>query len=396
MQNTFQNWLGLFLITVLAGAMLIAYSAPALPGAVKGQLWVALMALAALSLAIFLVNRSVYTWLVRHQQLKQSAGKLREAILIINHRGVVEEVNESFEDIAGLKAGDLHNKPLQSIMVGHPPLQHLVQPLLKVLITGQKRTNNQIICCTAGNSALLSVDYHPLYFGEKITGALLLAHPLEIMRDKHYLFETIEAERKKISIEIHDWIGRNMSSIIHNLDYLLRVHQGSIGGELLAGLEELRTKCQSAAVDMRSIMNNIHPYLLDSVGLISALESYNLSFEQTHRIKVYMFFHRRDINLEKNTAIVIYRIIQEAMSNVAKHSDASEIDIYFKEDEKTLKVEVVDNGSGREGDFEAGKGLWGMKERAVLIGGELVYRRSSGGFYVALSIPLGAEENLNA
>jgi signal transduction histidine kinase len=173
------------------------------------------------------------------------------------------------------------------------------------------------------------------------------------------------------------------------LDYILRAND-QLQESVYTDLSRLRTHCQTAAMDMRSIMNDIHPYLIDRVGLISALESYVNNLEQMHGINVYMFYQNRILKTDRASEIMIYRIIQEALINVVKHSRASEVDIYFKEERETLKIEVLDNGSP-PGDIVAGKGLWGMKERANLIGGDIVYSGGEAGFSLVLTVPIRME-----
>jgi signal transduction histidine kinase len=141
-------------------------------------------------------------------------------------------------------------------------------------------------------------------------------------------------------------------------------------------------------------MNDIHPYLIERVGLISALESYVANFEQMHNIRVYLYYQNKKLHLKKEAEIIIYRIVQEALSNVIKHSNATEVDIYFKEENNTLKVEIMDNGQVPE-DYAAGKGLWGMKERANLIGGDLVFGGDESGFSVILTVPASTEGDRN-
>ncbi|MGB9804826.1 sensor histidine kinase, partial [Desulfofundulus sp.] len=114
--------------------------------------------------------------------------------------------------------------------------------------------------------------------------------------------------------------------------------------------------------------------------------------------KVYIFYHQRSLKLGRDREIFIYRIIQEALTNVARHSEATEVDIHFNETGDTLQVEILDNGGIQEEKPVPGKGLWGMKERARFIGGNLAYGFKDGGFCVSLTVPLteggkGSEEN---
>jgi signal transduction histidine kinase len=182
------------------------------------------------------------------------------------------------------------------------------------------------------------------------------------------------------------------------LDHLLRQSNDLAPGgadAIRKDLEQLRTHCQHAAVDMRNIMNEIHPYLVDKMGLIPALESYVSYFEKAYGIETRIYYESHTLKLETWEEIAIYRIVQEALTNVIKYSAASKVEIHFAVRGGTLKIEVKDNGPPGEKPVE-GKGLWGMKERAKLLGGNLAYGYAAGGFVVTLTIPINWEETSSA
>ena len=360
--------------------------------AMENSFWVFSALLVAVALVLLVYGRMqiVSPMLFRHHHLVNLAQLTGEALVVIDKRGRVSAVNTAGEKLLHVCTRDVEREPLNEVMVRYPLLQELLQPLLDLASKEAEAVNKQVILEYGGQRALLSADYHPLYFAGQLSGAMLVTRPVEIHKDKRYLFDAIEAERKKISIEIHDWVGRNMSTIIHSLDYTLKTGAGRVPADLHEDLVKVRSQCQSAAMDMRGIMNDIHPYLIDKVGLLSALESYVTRFEQIHGRKVYIFYRDRVLNLGKAEEIIVYRIIQEALTNVVKHSNADEVDIYFKETEGSLQVEVMDNGEPQD-QLAAGNGLWGMKERANLIGGDLVCNGGETGFAVTLTVPVTAE-----
>lgn len=340
------------------------------------------------------MRKIVYPMLVQQHYLENIAELSSDAMVVINKRGEISAINRAAEKLLELKSSEAEGHSLNKVMVSHPTVQVLLQPLLNVVLKGTGLKSDQMVFDSGGRRVFLNVDYHPLFFMGRLTGAVMRVHPVEIHKDKRYLFSAIEAERKKVSIEIHDWVGRNMSAIIHALDYTIRARAGKIPPDLQEELVQLRSRCQGAAMDMRGIMNDIHPYLIDRVGLLSALESHVDRFEQVHGIKVYIFYRERDLKLDKTEEITVFRIVQEALTNVAKHSNASEVDIYFKDAGGALKVEITDNGRP-PGEIVMGNGLWGMKERANLIGGDLVYSAGGSGFTVTLTMPRAAEENVD-
>ncbi|WP_347490044.1 histidine kinase [Desulfoscipio sp. XC116] len=343
------------------------------------------LVLLALGVTALGARHLLYPLSINYSHAQKLLDHTRDAALVIDPRGNITRVNPAWAELMHIPVSAIEAESLNGLHVKYPKTQGLTQPLFNVLLDHKKILNNQVILNEAEEKTFINIDYYPLLDFNKLTGAAMLAHPVEMHKNKQYLFDTIEAERKKISIEIHDWIGRGMSPIIHSLDYILRAHR-QIPEEVYADLAKLREHCQNAAMDMRSIMNDIHPYLIDKVGLIQALESYVSNFEQMQGVRVYMFYKERTFNVRKTAEIVIYRIIQEALSNVVKHSSATEVDIYFKVENDILKIEIMDNGRPPE-NLTAGKGMWGMKERANLIGGDMVYAGDESGFALTLTIP---------
>ncbi len=353
-----------------------------------------LLFLLGLVLLIVGTRKLILPMLIKYGRSDTIIELTRTAVLIIDRRGKITKVNQAAEKLLQIPAAEMINQPLNDMTALHPPLLTLTKFLFDVLLKEEKISNNQTAYCSGGPKTLISADYFPLYYFGKLTGAAMIAYSAEISKDKRYLFDAIESERKKISIEIHDWIGRSMSPIIHALDYTMRSAEEKMPGQVYKDLVRLRGHCQAAAMDMRSIMNDIHPYLIDKVGLVSALESYAHNFEQMHDVKVYLFYQNKNLHVDRRTEIIIYRIIQEALVNVGRHSNASEVDIYFMEEDDILKVEVVDNGDAPD-NFAAGTGLWGMKERAGLIGSDLVYDSGESGFSIILTVPLAVEDEKN-
>ncbi|MEW6171578.1 MAG: PAS domain-containing protein [Bacillota bacterium] len=324
---------------------------------------------------------------VQNSHLKSLTANLRSAVIITDQRGVVRKINTAAEKLLNINSGTVLNKSLNEILGHFPPLQSVLQPFFEVILHKKQLTNYQTVYTYGGRKIFLTIDYYPLFVLDKLTGAVMVALPEESQKDKSLLFDSIEGERKKLSIEIHDWIGRYMSTMIHSLDYVLRQNGEGLPEPVRENMVRLRNQCQNAAMDMRSIMNEIHPYLIDKVGLIPAVESYVSYFETTHGIKVYLYYSDRTLTLNRREAIVIYRIIQEALTNVAKHSEATEVDIYFSLQNEVLRIEILDNGRPQT-ELAEGTGLWGMKDRANLLGGDLVYGYTDAGFAVTLTVPL--------
>ncbi len=351
-------------------------------------LFIFLFALGSLLLGGLVVR----PWLVRYFYLTNLIKDSPYAIMFIDRKERLRYLNNYAENIFQLPKKVVERKNLDEILTLYPCLQNVMQPLYGALLQNEKITNYRLNYNRGEVKLPLSVDCIPIRSLNKPLGAVLVMREETRLADSNMLLDTVERERKHLAIEIHDWIGRYLSSIIHGLDFALRKNENHLRPEARESLLTLRTQCQNAAIDMRSIMNDIHPYIVEKVGLIPALESYCTNFERVHGKKVYMFYQHHSLNLTRKEEISVYRIIQEALTNSAKHSIASEVDIHFTETDGTLRIEILDNGDIKETTLAPGKGLWGMKERAKLIGGELTYGFKDSGFYINLTLQTGGAE----
>ncbi|KJR96093.1 MAG: hypothetical protein VR68_15720 [Peptococcaceae bacterium BRH_c4a] len=336
---------------------------------------------------ILVIYRIIKSFFMRNIYLEKLVENMKNPIMVVDKKGVLTDINKPARDMFGISADVLLNRNISEIPALFPHLQSITQPLNAVILQGQALSNHNITYLHSGLRLKLVVDYYPVFVYNRIFGAVMAAERAGKQKDKNVLLDTLEAERKRTSIEIHDWIGRHMSAMIHSLDYILRLEMEKTSDQLQNNLHALRAHCQNAAIEMRGIMNDIHPYLIDRVGLISALESYISNFERINNIKVYVMYQDRSLKVKKENEIIIYRIIQEALTNVTKHSKSTEVDINFTVSSESMKIEVADNGGYLE-DFIAGNGLWGMKERAGLIGGEIDFRSKGHGFSVTLNVPV--------
>lgn len=341
-------------------------------------------------LLVYLLHLLLTPLWQRYLFTSQLAQYSDQAVLFIEAGGKIIYINPAAQELFRLFPEQMLQKHLEDIPRILPRLYSVIQPAGQVLINQKKLLRCKVAYThDDGRPVELTADYVPVAGAGRPRGVVLMIRPAGERKDRHLLLDTLERERKRISLEIHDWIARYMSTIMHALDYTLRLHQSGRlpDSELVRNLGELRIHCQNAAIEMRGIMNDIHPYLIDRVGLVSALESYVTTFEKLHDIKVYIFYQDRALRVRKKDEIIIYRIIQEALSNIVKHSSATAVDINFTRQKDTLRIEITDNGGG-EGDFLAGQGLWGMKERASLIGGDVVFGYGETGFCVTLTVPL--------
>ena len=205
-----------------------------------------------------------------------------------------------------------------------------------------------------------------------------------------HLFHVQEEERQKVARELHDDIGQRLSL----LDMLLR--DVSETPDPTSKLGEARQQLQSLNTDVRSISHQLHPAMLDELGLSAALKVLVEEFGQREGMPAtYLSRNLPQISIQP-AAIAIYRIAQEALRNVAKHAGKTHVKVLLESEEATLRLQVVDLGIGFDQDTErpdprAGLGFISMKERAHMAHGTLAITSTLGfGTTVTAEIPFDA------
>ncbi len=147
---------------------------------------------------------------------------------------------------------------------------------------------------------------------------------------------------------------------------------------------------------VRRIAADLRPAMLDDLGLIPAIEWFSDQFSARHGVRVIRHIGADDIDFNGESASAVFRVVQEAMTNVARHSGATEVTLKIVRDGPNCIVSIIDNGRGCLSDRRPARnsfGLLGMRERAVALGGELRIRTApEQGFALSLSLPLAMVE----
>lgn len=208
------------------------------------------------------------------------------------------------------------------------------------------------------------------------------------------LIESQERERKRIAAELHDSLGQNLLIIKNRA--LLGLTPQAPQTVSLEQLNEISETATQAIEEVREIARNLHPYKLDRLGLTKALESI---IEQAAAASEINFTSQIDpVNglFSKEAEINLYRIVQESINNILKHSRATQVQLLVTRDQDSLSVEIRDNGVGFETGAILGEeggrrgfGLAGITERARILGGKHTLYSSPGqGTTITLKIEL--------
>lgn len=184
------------------------------------------------------------------------------------------------------------------------------------------------------------------------------------------LIESEEKERNRIALELHDSIGQKLL-IMKNMIYSLSENFSErTTKESLNTLNNITTE---SIGEIRVITSKLHPPILSKVGLTSAIESIIENVDKSSEINFNFFIDEIDGLFPKEREINFYRIVQESINNIIKHSKASEAFVKIFRENNSILLEVKDNGCGIEHNTskENGIGIVGMKERAIILGSEI-------------------------
>ncbi|MED4586434.1 PAS domain-containing sensor histidine kinase [Brevibacillus choshinensis] len=213
----------------------------------------------------------------------------------------------------------------------------------------------------------------------------------------NYVIQAQEEERKRIARELHDGVGQALYSILVGLNV---VGQSQLSDPIRQHVTDLLQMTAKAMEEVKRMALELRPSALDDLGLLPALRSLMKRVEKSFGIQVELHVQgeRRRYSAAMETAL--YRIVQEAMTNTAKYAQASQLGIVFENREKEVVVTIVDDGVGFEVEkaLHTGKGLgvFGMKERAQLLGGSVDIRSAPDeGTTVIVRIPVPKEETEN-
>ena len=206
-----------------------------------------------------------------------------------------------------------------------------------------------------------------------------------------------EEERSAIAREIHDELGQVLTSLKMNLVFVDRKITGNGNGDginlpyLHNEIQGMTSVIDNSVKRIRKIITELRPEVLDQLGLISALEWQANEFRSKSGIDCEFKNNSGEIDVNKNISIAVYRIFQEALTNVMRHSKASKVEIKIGKTINHLELEICDNGVGFEQKKGKSKtfGVLGMRERAIILGGNFnVEKIKPSGTKVTVNIPL--------
>lgn len=261
------------------------------------------------------------------------------------------------------------------------------------------------------DGALVDVEIFgvPLMVGEKQIGAYGLYHDLterkraerSLQHLSGRLLRLQDDERRRIARELHDTTGQSLAALSMYL---------SVVSESQAGLSKVARKAlweglslaEQSAREIRTVSYLLHPPLLDELGLVSALRWYVKGFSQRSGVHVTLKIAPELQRLSSQLETTLFRIVQEALTNIHRHSRSKAAAIRIDIVSDGVRMEIRDEGRGipkrvlnseHSGASRLGVGIPGMRERTVQLGGRMEIRSSSSGTVIQVLLPIGGRKH---
>jgi signal transduction histidine kinase len=209
------------------------------------------------------------------------------------------------------------------------------------------------------------------------------------------LVDAQEDERRHLSRELHDEVGQALTAIKMEIGVAMRTTAADARAR--ASLEEARVIAERTLQGVRDLSQLLHPSMLDDFGLRETLTAYVRSFEKRSGVHTELTHAGLEERLPTDVEVCVYRIVQEALTNVARHSGASWCSVEVVRQDGQLRLSVEDDGRGVPSvtdvtRVEHGLGVIGMRERAQALGGQFVIqRRAQGGTRIVVMLPAVGE-----
>jgi len=212
----------------------------------------------------------------------------------------------------------------------------------------------------------------------------------EMRRLSAHIEEVRENERAAIARELHDVLGQILAVIHMDLRWLdkkIPAHEK----ELLNKVASALALVKQATGTVQRVSSGLRPVVLDDFGLVAAVEHFVRQFGDQTGIRTSLRIEQT-IDVDKNTGIALYRILQEALTNVIRHANATTLEVSLLGTEGTVRLTVRDNGRGISDEemlSNSSLGILGMRERASFIGGQMEISGANGkGTQITVNLPL--------
>jgi len=200
-----------------------------------------------------------------------------------------------------------------------------------------------------------------------------------------------DEERKRIARELHDELAQKLTVLKLQITSAMSTLSARESG-LMRQMQEMNSLLTETMHAVGQIATNLRPIVLDELGLVTALRDLVEQFSERTRIECDFSVHPADLSVDNRLATALYRMVQEALTNVARHAEATEVIVsLYRDPSGAITLDITDNGKGFPNEDQRTRGsfgLIGMRERTAMLGGEIrIQSRSGAGTSIEIVIP---------
>jgi len=326
------------------------------------------------------------------QRYRDLADSLPEIVFELDGKGDITFANRNAFDSFGYTQTDLM-KSVNIFQMVIPEDRGRLKERIRQILSGERlRATEYMAQRRDGSTFPVLVYSRPIMHENEPVGlrgiALDITEQKRLRENMQFYISQItkaqEEERRRIARELHDETAQSLAAL--SLDVEVITKSGDhLPDETLRLLEQLRAKIDSIQEEVRHFSEELRPDVLDQLGLVPALELLTTELSKEGKVSARIELIGSEMRLQPEAELVLFRIAQEALHNVRKHSQATEAVVKVEFVEKKVKLNVIDNGCGFElpnrlDDFVGtGKlGLIGMQERARLLDSSLTIKSEVG------------------
>ena len=343
------------------------------------------------------------------QRLAGIIDSAMDAIITVDDRYNIVLFNKAAEVIFGYSSEEVLGKPLAPLLPERFRAEHSrdLERFGATASTPRRMSAQRVVSGLRRNGEEFPIDAsisHATLDGRRFFTVVLrditerVRVEAALRRSKEELILTAslssaaqEHEKRRVSRELHDELGQLLAAMKLDIEWLTD-HVDPANPAKTARVASIRQLTDDAVTAVRRIAADLRPIMLDDLGLVAAVQWLAATFEQRHGVACDLAVNPPEFDVPDPQATAVFRIVQEALSNVARHANASRVEIDLRLREDHLSVVIADNGRGfdlnqrrREDAF----GILGLRERVHLMRGRLVYHSAPGqGTRIEALIPL--------
>jgi len=309
-------------------------------------------------------------------------------------------VNRKIEQLFGWSASDLEDKPVEVLLpeaLHHRHTGHRAtfarnphdRPMGAGLDLRARRSD--------GSEFPVEISLSPWFADD---GGLQVICSVRDVQDVRRLqnfsegaLRASEEERKRIARELHDDTAQRLATLILRVRQLTNVRDERARQEVF---EQVRSEIVEAADEVKRMARGLRPPEIEELGLALALQAHIRTLRESGALRVHADLERIGLSLDSTAKLALYRIVQEALSNVRRHSGSDRASVRLFRTGDEVVAEITDEGKGfplaTATDGQRGLGLVGMQERTAMIGGRITFDSIPGeGTRVRVSVPVAPE-----